>query len=208
MPISLQVDVGSVRGGQDRGTTILGVIKRRGNTCHRGMHRWLLWQTRPATGSLARARGDGRCRQSKAALIGENALLCQQLIVLQRQVKRPVFTPRDRRLRVLLARLVPGGQAALLLVQPDTLLRWHRHAFRLMWRATSATALTRPQIAPATVALIKRLAAENLLWGAQRVRGELIKLGIRVGKRTVQRYMWSRHLSQDDPRQQTSFSSN
>jgi len=129
--------------------------------------------------------------KGKAALIAENALLRQQLIVLQRQVKRPVFTPRDRLLLVLLARLVAGWQGALLLVQSDTLLRWHRHAFRLVWRATSATALKRPQIAPATVALIKRLAAENPLWGAERVRGEMIKLGIRVGKRTVQRYMRS-----------------
>jgi len=87
--------------------------------------------------------------------------------------------------------LVHGWQAALLIVQPDTVLRWHRHAFRLVWRATSTTALKRPQIAPATVALIKRMAAENPLWGTERVRGELIKRGIRVGKRTVQRHMRS-----------------
>jgi putative transposase len=70
--------------------------------------------------------------KGKAALMAENALLRQQLIVLQRQVTRPAFTPRDRLLLVLLARLVHGWQAALLIVQPDTVLRWHRHAFRLV----------------------------------------------------------------------------
>jgi len=171
-------------------TTILGAIKRRGNACLGGIHRWLLWQTKPATGTLARgAMAD--VAKGKAALMAEHALLRQQLIVLQRQVKRPAFTPRDRLLLVLLARLVHGWQAALFIVQPDTVLRWHRHAFRLVWRVKSTTALKRPQIAPETVALIKRLATENPLWGAERVRGEVIKRGIRVGKRTVQRHMRS-----------------
>jgi len=171
-------------------TTIFGAIKRRGYACLGGIHRWLLRQTKPATGTLTRgAMAD--VAKGKAAVMAENALLRQQLIVLQRQVTRPAFTPRDRLLLVLLARLVPGWQAALLIVQPDTVLRWHRHAFRLVWHATSTTALKRPQIAPETVALIKRMAAENPLWGAERVRGELIKLGLRVGKRTVQRHMHS-----------------
>ena len=82
-----------------------------------------------------------------------------------------------------------GWRAALLIVQPDTLLRWHRQGFRLVWRARSASASQRPQVAAETVAAIQRLAAENRLWGAERIRGELRKLGIRVGKRTVQRHM-------------------
>ncbi len=86
-------------------TTILGAIKRRGNACLRGMHRWLLRQTKPATGAVARgALAD--VAKGKVALMAENVLLRQQLIVLQRQVKRPAFTPRDRLLLVLLARLV------------------------------------------------------------------------------------------------------
>jgi len=171
-------------------TTIFGAIKRRGYACLGGVHRWLLRQTKPATGTLARgAMAD--VAKGKAAVMAENALLRQQLIVLQRQVTRPAFTPRDRLLLVLLACLVRSWQAALLIVQPDTVLRWHRHAFRLVWHAKSTTALKRPQIAPETVALIRRMAAENPLWGAERVRGELIKLGLRVGKRTVQRHMHS-----------------
>jgi len=72
------------------------------------------------------------------------------------------------------------------LVRPDTLLHWHRQGYRLVWRAKSATAAKRPQVAPETVALIKRMAEENRLWGAERIRGEFLKLGVRVGKRTVQ----------------------
>jgi len=167
---------------------ILGATKRRGDACLQGMHRWLLRQTKPTTGTLARgAIADGA--KSKAALMAENALLRQQLIVLQRQVKRPAFTPRDRVLLVLLARLVHGWRATLLIVQPETLLRWHRQGYRLVWRLRSATAPKRPQVSEETVALIKRMAAENRLWGAERIRGELLKLRVRVGKRTVQRHM-------------------
>jgi hypothetical protein len=71
--------------------------------------------------------------KSKSQLIAENALLRQQLIVLRRQVKRPAVTRADRILLVLLARLVRTWQQALLLVQPDTLLRWHRELFRWYW---------------------------------------------------------------------------
>src|SRR5205823_5902418 len=112
------------------------------------------------------------------ALVAENALLRHQLVVLHRQVGRPVLTPADRLRLILLARLAHGWRSALLLVQPETLLRWHRQGFRLVWRARSPGASKRPQVA-----------AENRLWGAERIRGELLKLGIRVGKRTVQRHM-------------------
>jgi len=122
-------------------------------------------------------------------LVAENAFLRQQLVVLARPVTRPVPTPADRLRLVVLARLVRGWRAALPIVQPATLLRWHRQGFRLVWRATSRGASTRPQVPAETVAAIKQLAAENRLWGAERIRGELRKLGIRVGQRTVQRHM-------------------
>ncbi len=122
-------------------------------------------------------------------MVAENAFLRQQLVVLARPVTRPVPTPADRLRLVVLARLVRGWRAALPIVQPATLLRWHRQGFRLVWRATSRGASTRPQVPAETVAAIKQLAAENRLWGAERIRGELRKLGIRVGQRTVQRHM-------------------
>ncbi len=164
------------------------LLRRCSGAFLRGARRSLLALLRPATGTPSGGTLADLAR-TKAELVAENALLRQQLIVLRRQVRRPVLTPVDRRRLVLLARLVRRWRAVLLIVQPDTLLRWHRQGFRLVWRARSAAGSKRPQVAAETVALIQRLAAENRLWGAERIRGELLKLGIRVGKRTVQRHM-------------------
>ena len=127
--------------------------------------------------------------RSKSELIAENALLRQQLIILRRQVKRPVCTKTDRLLLVLLARMVRTWKQTLLIVQPETLLRWHRELFRLVWKRKSKTASHTPKVAPQTIALIRQMAKENQLWGAERIRGELLKLGIHVCKRTIQKYM-------------------
>ena len=78
----------------------------------------------------------------------------------------------------------------MLLVKPETVLRWHREGFRLFWRARSRPPVAAaPRIAPETVELIRRLADENRLWGAERIRGELLKLGVNVSKRTIQKHM-------------------
>jgi len=168
--------------------TLLGRLKKRVEATLSAVHTRLLRWTKPATRTPVRGAG-ADVTMSKAALVAENALLRQQLIVLQRHVTRPTLTPRDRVLLVLLARLVRGWRTALLIVQPDTLLRWHRQGCRLVWRATSAAVAKRSQVAEETVALIKRMATENRLWGAERIRGALLKRGVRVGKRTVQRHM-------------------
>jgi len=127
--------------------------------------------------------------RSKSELMAENVLLRQQLIVLRREVKRPTFTRTDRILLVLLARLVRTWQQALLLVQPDTLLRGPRELFRLYWKRKSKAASHTPKVAAETIALIREMATNNRLWGAERIRGELLKLGIRVCKRTIQKDM-------------------
>jgi transposase InsO family protein len=127
--------------------------------------------------------------RSRANLVAENALLRHQLIVLRRQVKRPQLTPADRTRLILLARCTRFWQQALHIVQPDTLLRWHRDLFRFYWRRKSRKKQPQSRIAPETIALIKRLAQENRLWGAERIRGELLKLGIQVSKRTIQKHM-------------------
>ncbi len=129
--------------------------------------------------------------RSRPALAVENALLRHQLAILRRGVKRPRCTPADRALLVLLAGRVRIWRSALLIVQPDTLLRWHRQLFRSYWRRRSRAAAPahRPALAPATVALIREMATANRLWGAERIRGELLKLDIRVAKWTVQQYM-------------------
>ena len=128
--------------------------------------------------------------RSRTELLLENALLRQQLIVASRKVKRPIFRAHERGFVVLLARLLPHWRNALLLVKPDTVLRWHREGFLLFWRWKSKnTKSCTSRVDPDVIALIHRMAAENVTWGAERIRGELLKLGIRVAKRTIQRYM-------------------
>ncbi len=134
----------------------------------------------------------GRSCQREVRTCPENALLRQQLIILRRQSKRPACTKRDRILLVLLAKAVRAWRQALLIVQPETLLRWHRQGFRLFWKQKSKTTSTQAKVAAETIALIKEMARNNRLWGAERIRGELLKLGFRVGKQTVQKYM--RHV--------------
>jgi len=121
----------------------------------------------------------------------ENALLRQQLIVLKRQTKRPKLAWRDRTLIVLMASKLRSWRQALVIVQPDTVLRWHRDLFRRVWkrRSRSKGKRGRPPLTGEIVALIKRLAKENLRWGAERIRGELIKLGIKVSKSAIQKYI-------------------
>ncbi len=131
----------------------------------------------------------------KSQLILENALLRQQLVILHRQVKRPHFNRRDRFSLLVLARLVAHWKQALVILQPDTVLRWHREGFRLFWKHRSRPKATNPKIARETIKLIQRMAKENRLWGAERIQGELLKLGIQVAKRTVQRYMRPVRLS-------------
>jgi transposase InsO family protein len=127
---------------------------------------------------------------SRKELLAENALLRQQLIVASRGIKRPAFRSHERGLLVLLAGLVPGWRDAILLVKPDTVLRWHRAGFRIFWRSKSRRhGKPRPRLSADIVALIRRMAVSNVTWGAERIRGELLKLGIHVAKRTIQKYV-------------------
>lgn len=146
-----------------------------------------LW-ARPAVGTHA-AGTEGDLLRSRAQLLAENALLRQQLLVLRRSVTRPAVAATDRALLVRLADRLRAWRSALLIVQPETLLRWHRAGFRVLWRAKSRPGPGRPPLAAATIALIRQMARENPLWGAERIRGELGKLGILVAKRTVQTYL-------------------
>ncbi|MBK9745732.1 MAG: helix-turn-helix domain-containing protein [Chloroflexi bacterium] len=115
--------------------------------------------------------------RSKSELIAENAFLRQQLIVLQRQTKRPVFTSRDRTLLVLLASRFRWWREALIIVKPDTLLGWHRQGFRLFWRHRSKARRPQPRVPEHVIALIHSMALDNRLWGSKRIRDELRKLG-------------------------------
>lgn len=165
----------------------------------------ILSQVRNAAGAFA-ARAAARLRdiwrplgvgggfiadftRSRSELVAENAMLRQQLIVASRAVKRPVLRTHERVLIVLLASVLPRWRRALLLVKPATVLRWHREGFRLFWRHKATSQRGEGRIGPDVVALIQRMAEDNRLWGAERIRGELLKLGVRVSKRTVQRHL-------------------
>jgi putative transposase len=178
---------------------VFTTLQRLLDDCLHGLSSRLIHWTRPHISSLPLATLTDLGR-SKAELITENALLRQQLIVLKRQVKRPACTKTDRLLLVLLARLVRTWNQALLIVQPETLLRWHRELFRMYWKRRSKASSHKPKVAAETIALIRQMAKDNRLWGAERIRGELLKLGMHVCKRTIQKYM--RHVRTHQPRGQ------
>ena len=149
---------------------------------------WPIQRTHPTrTSQVAGTLAD--LKRSRGELIAENMFLRQQVILLERQVTRPLLTQRDRQLLVLLASRLQGWREALFVVQPETLIGWHRQGFRLYWRRKSRGRPGRPPLAPATVALIEEMAIRNRLWRAKRIQGELLKLGIKVNKDTVQKYM-------------------
>jgi putative transposase len=127
------------------------------------------------------------CRGHRAVAL-ENLALRQQVAVLTRTVKRPRLRTRDRLFWILLAHAWREWRTALLVVRPDTVVRWHRQWLRRrwMWRSTR-TRPGRPGTAAAIRALVGTMAAANPLWGAPRIHGELCKLGLAVSERTVSR---------------------
>jgi len=122
-------------------------------------------------------------------LLLEILALRHQLGILARSNRG--FRASDRLLWLILRRLWPRWRDALVLVQPATVDRWHRDRFHHCWRRCSRRP-GRPRIDSQCRALIRRLAAENRLWGAPRIHGELLKLGIAVSERTVSRYLAGR----------------
>jgi putative transposase len=179
---------------------ILTFLKRWAGHGFQSLHHHYVAWSKPNTTSLLLGTLTDLAR-SKSELVAENALLRQQLIILRRQVKRPACTKTDRMLLVLLARIVRTWKQALLIVQPETLLRWHRQGFQLYWKYKSRAVSLKPRLSQETISLIQAMARDNRLWGAERIRGELLKLGIHVCKRTIQKYM--RAVRTTKPRGQT-----
>ena len=112
--------------------------------------------------------------KSKSRLEAENAALRYQLIVLQRRVRgRVQFTNNDRLFLVQLYRWFPSVLNAIRIIRPETLVRWHRAGFRQYWHWKSRSLGGRPKIDAELRALIRRMSAENPLWGAPRIHGRL-----------------------------------
>jgi hypothetical protein len=125
---------------------------------------------------------------SRSALIAENFALRHQLGVFQRTSQRkPLITSWDRALWAFGLRRWRGWKDALVIVKPNTVIEWHRKAYRLFWTWKSRGGRPRAKIQIRT--LVRRMATENPTWGAPRIHGELLMLGYRVSERTVSRYL-------------------
>ena len=130
--------------------------------------------------------------KSKSRLETENAAL-RQLIVLRRRVRgRAQLTNSDRWFFVQLYRWFPSILQVLTIIRPETLVRWHRAGFRRYWRWKSQRRGGRPQIDAELRGLIRQMSMENLLWGAARIHGELLKLGFELAQSSVAKYMVKR----------------
>jgi putative transposase len=123
-------------------------------------------------------------------LVLENLLLRHQLAVRTRPTRRrrARFRRPDTLLWVLVRRLRRDWRQHLVVVTPDTVVRWHRAGWRLYWRWRSRAPVGRPRLSAEVRALIGRMSQENPLWGSERIRGELLKLGIAVSNRSIRRY--------------------
>jgi len=128
--------------------------------------------------------------RSRAALHLEILALRHQLQVLQRSRPARLRLARtDRWLWVWLARTWDGWRASLVLVKPETVIAWHRPGFRLFWTWKSRRRSGRPPVDADTRALIRTISVQNPFWGAPRIHGELLKLGIEISQATVAKYM-------------------
>src|ERR1700682_259914 len=131
--------------------------------------------------------------KSKSRLEAENAALRHQLIVLRRGVRgRVQLTNSDRWFFVQVYRWFPSILQVLTIIRPETLVRWHRAGFRRYWCWKSQRRGGRPQIDAELRGLIRQMSMENLLWGAPRSHGELLKLGFKLAQSSVAKYMAKR----------------
>src|SRR5260370_40552385 len=131
--------------------------------------------------------------KSKSRLEAQNAALRHQLIVLRRRVRgRVELTNGDRLFLIQLYRWFPSVLKSITIIRPETLVRWHRAGFRRYWRWKSGSLGGGPKIAADLRALIRRMSAENPLWGAPRIHGELLKLGFEGAQSSVAKYMVNR----------------
>jgi hypothetical protein len=127
--------------------------------------------------------------KSRCRLEAENLLLRHQLTIALRASPRLRLLGSDRALLLWMTRLWPSLLDAVRVVQPETVLRWHRAGFKMFWRRKSRHKAGRPKIDHGLWDLIRRMSRENPLWGASRIHGELSMLGFEVAQSTVSKYM-------------------
>lgn len=128
--------------------------------------------------------------RSRASLEAEIVALRHQLNVLRRKsTKRLAFSNFDRLIFAGLYRIAPNVLNALVIVKPETVIGWHRAGFRLFWKWKSRSRGGRPKVPLEIRQLIRDMSLANPLWGAPRIHGELLKLGIEIGQTSVAKYM-------------------
>jgi putative transposase len=128
--------------------------------------------------------------KTRHQLAMENLALRHQVQVLRRSGKRPRLTRADRGFWVLLSRIWRDWRNGLVIVKPDTVVRWHRTGFKLYWRWKSRRRKRgRPHVSLEVMALVRKISLTNPLWGAPRIHGELLKLGIDLAQSTISKYM-------------------
>lgn len=132
-----------------------------------------------------------RLFRSRQTLMIENLALRQQLAVFKRQHSRPRLAAVDRHFWVLLRRCWSSWRKPLIVVSPETVVRWHRAGFQLYWRLISRVRkpIGRRPVTKEIRELIFKMAAENPTWRAPRIHGELVMLGFDVSERSVSRWM-------------------
>jgi putative transposase len=132
-----------------------------------------------------------RAFQSRSRLLLENLVLRQQLAVFKRKHPRPRLYAADKFFWIAIRRFWSRWKQSLIVVSPDTVVRWHRAGFALYWRALSRArrVVGRKRISKAARDLIFRMTTDNPSWGAPRIHGELLMLGFEVSERTVSRWM-------------------
>jgi putative transposase len=151
-----------------------------------------------------------RSLRSRRHLLLENLALRQQLAVLARRRPQPRFSAPDKLFWIVLCRLWPGWRKALILVQPDSVVRWHRSGFKLYWKWLSRNRKRseRKCVSREVRELIFRMVLENKTWGAPRIHGELKMLGYDVSERSVLRWMRKAPRDPEPAKQWTTFLNN
>jgi len=123
-------------------------------------------------------------------LAAQNLAIRQQLAVLKRTNRRPKIKTMDRLFWVLLSMVWSPWRKSLIIVKPQTVIKWHRNGFKHFWRLKSKSrGQGRPQIHVEIRDLIRNIASANPRWGAPRIHGELLRLGFEVSERTVSNFM-------------------
>ena len=157
------------------------------------------------TAFLAAIRVFFRCR---ADLALEILALRQQVAVFKRKRPRPALHGFDRLFWTALKQVWPRWSDVLVIVKPETVVRWHRAGFRLFWKWRSRPSGGRPKVSEEIRNLIRRLAMENPTWGAPKIHGELLKIGFGIAERTVARYLRHTRRRGDPARRWLAFLAN